>query len=288
MNFKLVTFFGIPLKLNVFTLLFIIYIYLTNSNELIEGTPLQMDLFATVIFCVMLFFVILHEYGHCLMAKKLGWRVNDITIYPIGGIARMEFNVSSSKEEILVTAAGPAVNLVFGVLFAIATVAAFFIDQDAVMVILILFTLTIINLSLVAFNILLIYPMDGGRLLRAVLSYKMGHERATWWAVKIGQLLGTFLIFAAIYYEFYLTAGLLVFILINSQKEITNARIVDGLMNIRRKSAIILNKPELETVSLPEFISCLELIEDEEIKKTLKLDELLPILRCFHEDDITI
>jgi len=289
MNFKLATFFGIPLKLNIFTLAFIFFIYLTSSSELVEGLPLQTNLFETGIFCIMLFFITLHEYGHCLMAKWFGWKVNDITIYPIGGIARMESNFLNPKEEILVTLAGPAVNLGLSILFAIGTIVTFIIDQNAIITILIFLVLTIINLTIFCFNFFIpCIPMDGGRLLRSILSYKMGHERATWWAVKISQSLGMILILIFLYYGFYLTAALFTFVLIAAQKEITNAKIIDGLLNIRRKAVVILNKPELETVSLLEFISCLESIEDKEIRKKLKLDELLPILHSFHEDDIIV
>jgi Zn-dependent protease len=288
MNFKLATFFGIPLKLNIFTLLFIVWVYLTNSNEFIDGLPIKVNLFATITFCIMLVFVIMHEYGHCLMARRLGENVIDITIYPLGGIARMESAKYSPKNEILITAAGPLVNLALAFLFAIATIVTFMINQDAIAAIVSFFVFMMMNLILFIFNLLPIFPMDGGRLLRACLAYRMGYEKATKFTVKFSQILGLILIGVCFFYEFYLTGVLLGFVVLAAQKEVTAASIVGNLQEVRRKAAIILNNPELEKCSLAELILAFKAVEDEETKQKLQMEELLPILESFNHEKTAI
>jgi Zn-dependent protease len=288
MNFKLATFFGIPLHINIFTLLFIAWIYLTNPNEFIEGLPIKVNLFATIIFCIMLVFVIMHEYGHCLMARRLGWRVMDITIYPLGGLASMESSNCNPRDEILVTVAGPLVNLALAFLFAIGTIATFLINPDAIAVIITLFVLMMMNVILFTFNLLPIFPMDGGRILRACLTYRMGYERATKFTVVFSQIFGLVLIAVCFFYGFYLTGILLGVVVLAAQREVTTASIVGNLQEIRRKASIILNKPELKTCSLAELVLVIKAVEDEETKQRLQVEELLPILECFNEEKTVI
>jgi Zn-dependent protease len=288
MNFKLATFFGIPLNVNIFTFLFIAYIYLTNPNEFIEGLPIKANLFATAMFCIMLVFVVMHEYGHCLMARRLGWKVCDITIYPLGGLAKMESANCNPREEILVTMAGPLVNLVLAFLFAIATIVTFMINQDAIATIIAFFALLMMNLIIFIFNLLPIFPMDGGRLLRAFLTYRMGYEKATRFTVKFSQIFGLILIIVCFCYGFYLTGVLLGLVVLASQSEVTAASIVSNLQEVRRKAAIILNNPELEKCSLAELVLALKAVEDEETKQKLQIEGLLPLLESFNEDKTVI
>lgn len=288
MNFKLATFFGIPLNINIFTLLFIVWIYLTNPDQFIDGLPIKVNLFAAITFCIMLVFVIMHEYGHCLMARRLGWKINDITIYPLGGLASMESATCKPRDEILVTAAGPLVNLALAFLFAVATITTFLINQDAIAVIITFFAFMMMNVILFTFNLLPIFPMDGGRLLRAFLTYRFGYEKATRFTVIFSQILGLILIVVCFFYGFYLTGVLLGLVVLAAQREVTAASIVGNLQEIRRKSAIILNNPELEKCSLAELILVLKAVEDEETKQRLQTEELLPLLEAFNEERTAI
>lgn len=146
--------------------------------------------------------VALHEVGHALAARSYGIRTRDITLYPIGGVARLESMPRSPWQEIVVALAGPAVNLVI----AIGLVAGMFAADLAMPVASSTAHLSIehrfmlrlleVNLALLLFNLIPAFPMDGGRVLRAVLTVPFGRLRATEIAAGIGSVLavGLFLV----------------------------------------------------------------------------------------------
>lgn len=134
--------------------------------------------------------VLLHEFGHALTAKRYGIRTQDITLLPIGGIARLERLPENPRQELWVTLAGPAVNVVIaGVLFAILGFVSPLNEFLQVRLVggTFLVQLMWVNVFLGAFNLLPAFPMDGGRVLRALLSMRLGRVRATRLAASIGQ-----------------------------------------------------------------------------------------------------
>lgn len=136
--------------------------------------------------------VVLHELGHALMARRFGIRTRDITLYPIGGIASLERIPSEPKAELLIALAGPAVNLVLagGLALLGAAVPGLMglghvrgVEQS------LLTSLLGANLFLAVFNLVPAFPMDGGRVLRALLAGSLERARATRIAALIGQAL---------------------------------------------------------------------------------------------------
>ena len=140
----------------------------------------------TIAFVVALFgSIVLHELGHALMARRYGIETADITLYLFGGVARLERMPRSAGPELLIALAGPAVN------FAIVAVLLGLIEIGSAFEIPTTFLLVVLstNLGLGLFNLLPIFPMDGGRVLRAGLSGWLGRVRATEVAATIGRVL---------------------------------------------------------------------------------------------------
>lgn len=144
---------------------------------------------SSVLYVALLFgCVLLHEFGHVFAARRYGVQTPDVTLLPIGGVARLERIPEKPGQELVVALAGPAVNVVIAAVlflavggfgdgaFALADARQGLVER-----------LLAANVFLAAFNLIPAFPMDGGRVLRALLAYRMGYARATRIAAGVGQ-----------------------------------------------------------------------------------------------------
>jgi len=152
------------------------------------GTPQAVD---GVLFIIALFVcVVLHEFGHIVAARRYGIRTPDVTLLPIGGVASLERMPEKPSQEIVVALAGPAVNLVIALVLMFVLGAQFDLSQMAQLEqaqTSLLGRIAAANVVLFVFNLIPAFPMDGGRVLRALLAIGMGYTRATRVAAAIGQ-----------------------------------------------------------------------------------------------------
>lgn len=151
----------------------------------------QGSLFAVVFTAAIFGCVVLHEFGHALTARSFGIGTRDITIYPIGGVARLSRMPKSPGAELLISLAGPAVNLVIAAVLGLAVQSSVLsaVWERAAVVDEFARDLVLANLALAVFNMIPAFPMDGGRVVRALLSGLVGRLRATEIAAALGQAL---------------------------------------------------------------------------------------------------
>lgn len=186
-SWKLATVAGIDVYVHGTFLLLMAFL---AFGGLVAGQGLQAVLRTTFLLIAVFTTVVLHEFGHALMARRFGVRTQDITLLPIGGIARLEKMPEKPTQQLLVAFAGPAVNIAIALaIFVLLLLAK---GQVAIETLgyadgSFLAQLMWINVSLAAFNLLPGYPMDGGRVLRALLAMRMPPERATQTAARVGQ-----------------------------------------------------------------------------------------------------
>jgi Zn-dependent protease/CBS domain-containing protein len=150
-----------------------------------------------VLFILVLFgCVVLHEFGHIWAARRYGIRTPDVTLLPIGGVASMERMPEKPAQEIIVALAGPAVNAVIALVLIVGLGLRFDTPQITVEALQSSFwaQVAIANVILLVFNLIPAFPMDGGRVLRALLAMWLGFGRATKVAARIGQ--GLAIVFA--------------------------------------------------------------------------------------------
>lgn len=185
---RLGRFFGIDVFLHFTFLLF--FAWLGYSAWQKSGGDAVQTLNSVVLLAGVFTCVVLHEYGHALTARRFGIGTHDITLLPIGGVARLERMPSNPRQELLVAIAGPAVNLVIVAAIALWLSAhgqPIFQNHFGITSGSFLRALLLFNGIMICFNLLPAFPMDGGRVLRAILAMRMPYAKATRAAATVGQ-----------------------------------------------------------------------------------------------------
>ncbi|OYW77857.1 MAG: hypothetical protein B7Z37_02255 [Verrucomicrobia bacterium 12-59-8] len=185
-SFRLFTFAGTEVR--VHATFFLLLLFVASQSFLSgQGLPaaLEMTLFITVMFgCV-----VLHEFGHVMAARGYGIRTPDITLLPIGGVARLERMPRKPSEELVVAISGPMVNVIIAaaIYLGLGISTAIHPGYDFLKTGNFFQKLMVWNVFMVLFNLIPAFPMDGGRILRAVFAMFMEYGVATRRAAAIGQ-----------------------------------------------------------------------------------------------------
>jgi Zn-dependent protease/CBS domain-containing protein len=179
---------GTAVRIHVTFLLFLIWIWVANYYS--PGGAAAA--WSSLVFILLLFACVLaHEFGHILTARAFGVATPDVTLLPIGGVARLERIPEQPMQEFLIAIAGPLVNVAIALL--LVWIAGASLDADRLLMVesrpvALADRLAAVNLFLAVFNMIPAFPMDGGRVLRALLAVRLGYVRATRVAATIGQL----------------------------------------------------------------------------------------------------
>lgn len=219
------SFAKIPVKIHWSFLLILVFVAGSSASQ---GAD-TMSIFIELCFLLTMFLcVVLHEFGHALTAKMYGIKTEDIILLPIGGVARLRQMPENPVQELVIAVMGPVVNVVIALLLF-----AFLYSQYGPMYFSLeqlellgfsnwtgfLPLLMISNILLVVFNMIPAFPMDGGRVLRALLSMGFGRLKATRMASLIGQAICIIFIVGGLYYEAYTLSIIGVFIFLGASQE---------------------------------------------------------------------
>jgi len=276
-SLKLFTWFGIPVYLHwSFGLIFLYALWIGYANNLDAlNTAWLMGYFVALFGCVLL-----HEYGHALTARRYGVRTQDIILTPIGGIARLERMPEKPVQEFLVAIAGPLVNVVLAALLFFLgkllfegdrwTLFNWVLEQNMMFggetedldvleetgitpsgLLYYLPVLVLTNIALVVFNLIPAFPMDGGRIFRALLAMRLGRVRATQLASWIGQAIAVLFVVFGLWNNAFSLALIGIFVFTTARAENNMVRL-DALL--RRFKARDLMRPNFTRLAVNDWM----------------------------------
>jgi Zn-dependent protease len=245
---------GIQLRIHITFLLLIAWLafgYYAQGGSAVAASR--------VIFVLLLFLcVVLHEFGHAFAAKAFGINTPDITLLPIGGVARLERMPEEPVQELIIAVAGPLVNVVIALGLFVAGGAQGLLNRSTVEGGGLIAQLLTINIMLVLFNLLPAFPMDGGRVLRALLATRMSYARATQVAATVGQGFAFVFGFLGLFGPNPFLLFIALFVYIGASQEAALAQMKDVSRRFPVSSAMVREFRTLtENASLQEAVDAL-------------------------------
>lgn len=225
LSISLGKFSGIPISIHWTFWILIIWVIYSNISQGQGGSEtIWYILFVFTIFAC----IVLHELGHAIAARQYGISTKSIVLYPIGGVASLEKIPEDPSQELVVAIAGPMVNIIIAILIYIflSLSNGWMVKMEEINYITadnFLFALFSVNIILVIFNMIPAFPMDGGRVLRALLALKMDRVKATEWAVNVGRFFTIlFVLWGISNNPFLIFIGLLIYM--GAQAELNQVR----------------------------------------------------------------
>jgi Zn-dependent protease len=192
--------FGITIRVHATLIVLLLWVAYTSGVHEHAAVKAIVDwLLVISVFAVIVF----HELAHALVARRFGCETTEIILLPIGGISVMERLPERPRHELLVALAGPAVNvgLAIGLAIALRMLGLSFGPEQTTLAGAVINELLWINVGLALFNFLPAFPMDGGRVLRALLAMRFGRDRATRIAATVGKVLAVGFVFAGLAFD---------------------------------------------------------------------------------------
>lgn len=217
---------GTKVRIHLTFLIFVLWIW--AASYVSEGASAAWN---GLLFILALFACVLaHEFGHILTARSFGIATPDVTLLPIGGVARLDHIPENPRQELLIAIAGPAVNIVIA--FVLLLVFGTDVGSEHLVAIddpklSLVDRLIMVNFFIAIFNMVPAFPMDGGRVLRALLSFRLGYVPATRVAAQIGQGFAFALGFIGLFYNpMLILIALFVYVAAGSEAQITSLRAI--------------------------------------------------------------
>ncbi len=231
--------FGIKINVHWTFLLIILWVVAVNVQQGASTSQVLMS----VLFILALFVcVVFHELGHSLAARRYGIGTKSITLLPIGGMANIEDMPEEPKKEIVVTFSGLIVNVIIALLLwgIISIIPGYSFDTrfEHVTSENFLVLLMFVNLFIAAFNLIPAFPMDGGRILRALLSFKFDRIKATRYSMIAGQVFGGLFAMVGLFINpFLFVIG--IFVVIGARLEYTRVKYGSFLVDYKAKDIVM-------------------------------------------------
>ena len=246
-SFKIASVWGIPIELHITFILLILAV-------LILSIP-TMQFYTFFIVLFLFVFVVFHELAHSVVARHYGIKVRKIILYPIGGVSEIEEIPDNPSQEWRMAIAGPLTSVVLGVallgvslvvlqqtfsIYTFTTITGNFVTD-----------LATLNILLGAFNLIPAFPMDGGRVFRALLAERLKYSDATRYAVYLGKIFGIAMVLIGFLFNFLLIlVG--IFVYIGASEEAEQTIVSTTLAGVRVKDVM---QSEIGSVSPQQTIS---------------------------------
>ncbi len=234
-SFKIGSAWGIPIELHITFILLIIAVFILSYPQF-YGFLLVLALFL---------FVVFHELAHSVVARRFGIKVRKIVLYPIGGVSEIEEIPDNPAQEWRMAVAGPLTSLILGAAFLVVSLATSpqLINDLPTLITAtsgnVLFDLASLNLLLGVFNLIPAFPMDGGRVFRALLAERMKYSDATRYAVYIGRIFGIAMVIVGFIFPSYFLLILVgIFVYIGASEEGEQTIISTKLAGVRVKDVM--------------------------------------------------
>ena len=233
LSFKIGSAWGIPIELHLTFILLIVAVFILFYPQI----------YSFVLILFLFVFVVFHELAHSVVARRYGIKVRKIILYPIGGVSEIEEIPENPSIEWRMAIAGPATSLILGGAFLginqfisiqipLSTVPSSILSSGNL-----LLDLGFINLLLGAFNLIPAFPMDGGRVFRALLAERMKFSDATKYAAYIGRIFGILMVVVGVFSNFWLIV-IGVFVYIGASEEAEQTIVSTTLASVRVKDVM--------------------------------------------------